>query len=80
MLSLEKRWTNVLQLQNICLFCKGQEWDHGERILEYVDCVAITFEWQTKEKQMDTVSQMVPGNDLPCPISHWAAIVNRIQT
>ncbi len=42
--------------------------DHGDHELEYADCVSITFEWQKKDKRMDTVTQMASDNAVLCRV------------
>ena len=75
--SLEEQRTDVLCLRNIHFF-GGRELDHKDQNLEFADCVEISFEWQKKDEQMDTVTQMASGNALLCPVQQWAAIVKKI--
>jgi hypothetical protein len=75
----EKRRTDILRLRNLRFFRNGKELGHDSPLLEYADCVSITFEWQKNDKRMDTVTQMASGDEHLCPVRAWAALVRRIR-
>ena len=50
-------------------FFRDWELDHKDQNLEFAEGVTITFEWQKKDKQMDTVTQMASGDGVLCPVS-----------
>ena len=67
-----------MRLWNIRFFRDGRELSHNNHELEYVDSFSITFEWQKKDERMDTVTQVLSGDRLLCPVRQWAAVVRRI--
>ena len=48
----------VLRLRNVRFLRGGRVLEHNNPWLEYAESVSITFEWQTKDVRMDTVTQM----------------------
>lgn len=75
----EKRRTDILRLRNFRFFTDGIEMSHDHPLLEYCDCVSITFEWQKKDERDDTVTQLTTGDPLICP-RQWATLVSRIRS
>ena len=75
----EKRRTDILCLRNIRFFRNGRELSHSDPLLEYADCVSITFEFQKKDERMDTVTQMASYDTILNPVRQWAALVKRIS-
>ncbi len=75
----EKRRTDILRLRNFRFFTDGIEMSHDHPLLEYCDCVSITFEWQKKDERDDTVTQLTTGDPLLCP-RQWATLVSRIRS
>lgn len=74
----EQRRTDVLRLRCIRFFKDGRALKHDNPLLEFADCVAVTFEFQKKEEKNDTVTQIYSGDDVLCPVRAWAAVVRRI--
>ena len=74
----DQRRTDILRLRNIRFFMDGREMEHNNRLLEFADCVAITFEFQKKEERNDIVTNVFSGDTTICPARAWAAIVRRI--
>jgi hypothetical protein len=70
--------TDILRIQCIRFFKDGIELGHDSPILEYADCVSVTFEMQKKDEKGDTVTQIATGDILLCPVRMWAAIVRRL--
>lgn len=66
-------------MRNFWFFHSGHKLNHDDRELEYADCISITFKWQKKDEQMDTVTQMVSGVTLLCPFCQWTAVIKRIR-
>lgn len=75
----EKRRTAILKLRNIRFFKSGRLLEHGDPLLEYADCVSITFEFQKKDERNDTVTQICSYDELLCPVRQWASLVRRIR-
>eukprot|EP00957_Ditylum_brightwellii_P090795 6913946-Ditylum_brightwellii.AAC.1 len=64
----EKRRTDVLRFRNI-RFCRNRrEMKHNNPWIEFADCVSITFEFQKNDERDNTVTQMVSGDVLLCPV------------
>ena len=52
---------------------------HLKTQLEYADYVSKTFEWQTKEERINTVTQLSYGDRSLCPVCLETARVIRIR-
>jgi hypothetical protein len=61
------------------ILLRSQNLDHNHRELEFVDCIALTFEQQKKDKKMDTVSLMASQDACLCLLRAATAIVRRIR-
>lgn len=70
--------TDILRIRCIRFFKDGIELGHDSPLLEYADCVSVTFEMQKKDEKGDTVTQIATGDILLCPVRMWAAIVRRL--
>ena len=75
----EKRRTDVLRLGNIRFFKDGILLEHSNPQCEFVDSVAITFEFQKKDERNGTVTQKGTYHAFMSPVKIWYEIVKRIR-
>ena len=75
----EKRRTDILKMKNIRFLMKRLLLLHDSPNLEFADCVSVTFKFQKKDEQNDTLTQIYSEDDLLCPVRSWAAVVRRIR-
>jgi len=76
----EKRRTDILRLRNLRFFKDGKLIEHDDPHLEFLDCIALTFEMQKKDEKNDTVTHKASGDMNMCPVRMAASIVRRIRS
>jgi hypothetical protein len=52
---------------------------HSPPRLHLADTIAITFEYQKRDKRNNTVTQLRTGNSTYCPVVVSAAVVRRLE-
>jgi hypothetical protein len=72
--------TDILRIRNIRFYSNGRPLPHDRPVLEYANCVSITFEMQKKDEKRDTVTMLRTENLFMCPVRAWAEIVKHIRS
>jgi hypothetical protein len=75
----ESTTTKLLTLRNIRFFKNSELIPHSHRALAHADIVSITFESQKNKTKFQTIS-LHKSDAALCPVSTWAAIVQRIRS
>jgi hypothetical protein len=75
----EQQRTKILRLRNVKFIREVEQLGHNQRELEFADCIALTFEWQKKDKKMNTVTLMASQDARLHPVRAAAAIMRRIR-